>query len=171
MTTHRTDAHLISMVQEFCKLPAETPWLEFKQDNGDPEQIGEYISALSNAATLAGRDCGYLVWGIGNTTHEIVGTSFNPGKAKGNEDLETWLLIRLNPSLHFQFYTLSIEGKTVVMLEVPKASSKPTSFHHVDYTRVGANKKWLKEFPDQERALWRAFDSSSFEEQIPPVSG
>lgn len=49
--------------EALLKNPTETEWLEFKHNNGTERQIGEYISALSNAAALAGQRNGYLVWG------------------------------------------------------------------------------------------------------------
>ena len=51
--------------------------------------IGEYISALSNSAVLCERPKAYLVWGVDDTTHKIVGTEFQYRKMKkGNEELE-----------------------------------------------------------------------------------
>ena len=38
----------------------EHEWLEFKH-NDDPHTIGEYISALANAAALDGEPFGYMV--------------------------------------------------------------------------------------------------------------
>ncbi|MCD5407614.1 MAG: ATP-binding protein [Desulfotomaculum sp.] len=59
----------------------------------NPQLIGEYISALSNSATLEGKKYAYLLWGIDDVTHEIIGTSFEPKKfKKGNEEFENWLL-------------------------------------------------------------------------------
>ena len=40
--------------------PQEQPWLEFKVGNADPQEVGEYISALANAAVLDDRTHGYL---------------------------------------------------------------------------------------------------------------
>ena len=40
--------------------------------------IGEYISALANAAALHGKARAYLLWGIENGTHAIAGTDFSP---------------------------------------------------------------------------------------------
>lgn len=61
--------------------------MEFKENNEGPQLIGEYISALSNAAAMAGQVYGYLVWGIRDSDHAVVGTSFKPGQAKiGNEE-------------------------------------------------------------------------------------
>ena len=74
--------YLQSLVRELAKLPTETEWVEIKCNNKDPQLIGEYISALSNSATLCGRTKGYLVWGIHNDTHEIIGTEFQYRKMK-----------------------------------------------------------------------------------------
>jgi predicted HTH transcriptional regulator len=73
----------------------------------EPQLIGEYISALSNSATLARERQGWLVWGIADQTHEVVGTSFNPKatKGKGNEDLEPWLARLLDPRVSFTFHS------------------------------------------------------------------
>lgn len=69
----------------------EHEWLEFKH-NDDPHTIGEYISALANAAALDGEPCGYMVWGIEDGTHRVLGTRFKPGSAKiGAQMLDLWL--------------------------------------------------------------------------------
>ena len=75
MTTDRSAEYLNGLVRELCKQPTETEWLEFKHNNADPQEIGEYLSALSNSAALCGKANAYLVWGIENDTHAIVGTT------------------------------------------------------------------------------------------------
>ena len=93
MTVDRDQDYWAGLVRELCKLPAETPWLEFKHNNDDPDTIGEYLSALSNAAALDGKANAYLIWGIENGSHAVLGTSFVPARArKGSEELESWLL-------------------------------------------------------------------------------
>ena len=78
---------------ELQAMPTETEWLEFKVDNTKPETIGEYISALSNSAALLGKDRAYMLWGVDDANHDVLGTSFNPASCKvGNEELENWLL-------------------------------------------------------------------------------
>ena len=42
----------------------EAEWYEFKQNNSNPNMIGEYISALCNSAILEGQEKGYLIYGI-----------------------------------------------------------------------------------------------------------
>lgn len=53
---------LQSKLDELLRLPAETEWVEFKYNNEDPQEIGEYLSAISNArhCTVNGWDtwCG-----------------------------------------------------------------------------------------------------------------
>ena len=82
MPIEQTLDQLRSLLRELCRLPSETEWVEFKHNNVDPETIGEYISALANSAALLGKQCGYVVWGVENDTHDIVGTTFNPANAK-----------------------------------------------------------------------------------------
>ncbi|AQV99408.1 transcriptional regulator (plasmid) [Cupriavidus necator] len=158
---------LASLVRELCKLPAETEWLEFKRNRVDHEQIGEYISALSNSAALCDRAHGYLVWGIDDATHEVVGTTFDSSAAKiGNEELENWLLRLLSPKINFSFSTVELDGLRVVVLEVGRAYRHPVQFMHNEFIRIGSLKKKLKEFPEKERELWRIFDETPFEAMI-----
>jgi predicted HTH transcriptional regulator len=164
-SAERASDYLAGLLNELRKLPAETPWLEFKENNSKPEDIGQYLSALSNAAALHGKSSAYMVWGVSDLAHEITGTDFKPATAKkGNEDLESWLLRLLSPRLHFRFFEMAVGGKPVVLLEIPRAHSKPTQFQGDEFIRVGSYRKRLKEYPDIERALWRIFDETPFEE-------
>jgi ATP-dependent DNA helicase RecG len=159
--------NLISLVRELCRLPNETEWVEFKVNNCDPKEIGEYISALANAATLAGKARAYLLWGVEDSTHEIVGTKFSPSKAKqGNEALESWLLRLLEPKINFQFFELTVNDFPVVLLEIASAIRQPVRFSNQEFIRVGSYKKSLKALPEKERALWRLFDQTPFESGI-----
>jgi ATP-dependent DNA helicase RecG len=167
MTDGRGDDYLVGVVRELCKLPREIEWVEFKESNSDPQAIGEYISALANAAALNGKPFAYLIWGVRDATHDIVGTQFSPGGAKkGNEPLETWLLRLLTPKIHFRFVEMSVDGLPVVMLEVGRAFRHPVRFRGEEFIRVGQVKKPLKEAPDRERELWRVFDSTPFEDLV-----
>ena len=164
---NRETEYYIGLVQELRKLPKETEWAEFKKDNDNPQEIGEYISALSNSAAFNGKTHGYMLWGIENETHDLVGTVFKPFTAKkGNEPLETWLRRLLIPAMHFIFYEVTVEGKTVVILEIPRASKHPVSFAGTEYIRIGEVKKALKGATDREAELWRIFDKTPFEELI-----
>ncbi|MCC7383259.1 MAG: putative DNA binding domain-containing protein [Deltaproteobacteria bacterium] len=164
MTAVRSAEYLVGLVRELCKLPRETEWAELKENNDHPKAIGEYISALSNAASLEGKAFAYLVWGVRDDDHAIVGTRFDPGLAKvGNEELESWLLRLLEPKLHFRFFTVDVDGQRVVILEIERAQRQPARFEGTEFIRVGSVKKKLKHLPEKERALWRVFDQTPFE--------
>ncbi len=160
--------HQAHLVGDLIKLPRETEWLEFKHNKADAADIGEYISALANAATLAGKPTAYLLWGIEDGTRRIVGTTFKPFAAKGagNEDLHNWLTRLLSPKLAFTFVELTLAGCALVLLVIPAATTTPVSFQGQEFIRVGANKKKLKDLPEYERRLWRAFDATPFEQRL-----
>jgi ATP-dependent DNA helicase RecG len=165
MSTESSAGYLEGLLTELLKLPAETGWLEFKENNASPEEIGEYLSALSNGAALEGKVNAYIVWGVEDQTRTVMGTNFKPNSSKkGNEDLENWLLRLLNPRLHFRFYQFRYHEKPVVLLEIPRATGKPTQFSGMEYIRVGSYRQKLREYPQLERELWRVFDATPFED-------
>lgn len=149
------------------RLPSEKEWVEFKESRAEADEIGEYISALSNSARLKGEPYGYMVWGVHDVTHKVVGTRFVPDAAKqGNEELEHWLVRLLTPRLDIRFYSFLSAGKPVVILEIPAALHTPVQFSGSEFIRVGSLKKRLKEFPEKERELWQLLNASRFEQGI-----
>lgn len=156
-----------SIIEEARRHLFEQPWIEFKQNNCDPQEIGEYISALSNTAALFNQEHGFLIWGIDDSSHDIIGTSFVPQLAKqGNQGLELWISTQLEPKVQFYFYTTEIDGKSLVLLEVLRAHSAPVKFKGIEYIRIDSYKKKLKDFPDTERELWAIFSKTPFEKLI-----
>lgn len=167
MTLDHSPDSLSGLLKELTRLPHETEWVEFKHNNDDPSMIGEYISALANSAALLGKQSAWLVWGIHNEDHSIVGTQFNPAAARHKQqELESWLLQKTVPKIHFKFYRFEVDGVSVVILEIPAASHTPVQFDGVEYIRIGSYKKRLKEHPEKERELWRVFDRVPFEHQM-----
>ncbi len=97
--------NLEHILKSLLALPTEAEWVEFKHNNDTPDEIGAYISALSNSAALHGREAGYLVWGIEDGTHDVVGTTARPRQQRiGNEEMENWLAHQLEPRVDFRFY-------------------------------------------------------------------
>ena len=167
MMVNRSAEYLIGLVQELRKLSSETEWAEFKANKYTPQDIGEYVSALANSAALSGKPFAYVVWGIADHDHAVVGTSFNPRAEKvGNEELESWLLRLLAPKINFCFSKVSVEEHSVVLLEIERAFRHPVQFYGEEYIRVGSYKKKLKDFPEKEKALWRIFDQTPFENDV-----
>ncbi len=148
---------------EFTKLltklvsyPQETEWIEFKHNFHSEDEIGQRLSALSNSAALLNKPFGYLVFGVEDGTHAIVGTSFKAKRhKKGNEELEMWLLNRLNPRIDIECVEFDSDGKHISLYRIPAATDRPVTFLNTAYIRVGSLTKPLMGYPDKEAKLWR----------------
>ncbi len=149
-------------------LPRETEWVEFKVNDYEPDEIGEYISALSNSAALHDEKTAYLVWGVEDATHAVVGTTFQPRTHKvGNEDLEPWLSRQLRPSVHFTIHEFAAAGpKNVVVFEIQPCAHTPVRWKDFEYIRVGSYKKKLRDHPEKERVLWARISETTFEKDL-----
>lgn len=155
------------LVKDLCSQQEESEWVEFKHNNATPEEIGDYISALSNSAALHAKSRGYIMWGISDKTREVVGTTFLPKKKKiGNQELESWLLNQLTPGIEVHFLEGLVDGLPVVIFAIQAAFSHPVRFKGKASIRVGTCKKDLKEYPEKERRLWEIFRNASFENGI-----
>lgn len=144
-----------SIVLELCGYEDEQEWFEFKVDWFEPDTLGEYVSAISNAAAFHRRKYGFFVWGIENETHEIVGTKFNQYRNYKDEPYQSYLARNLSPSINFSFEEEEIDGMRVVVLVIPAAEELPTSFSDVRYIRIGSSKVNLKKYPKREIQLFK----------------
>lgn len=155
------------LLQEFLSLPRETEWIEFKVNDSNPEEIGEYISALANSAALHEKHAAYLVWGVEDGTCAVVGTSFQPRARKiGNEDLEPWLSRHLRPSIHFRIFEFAVDSHPLVLFEIEPCPHTPVRWKDHAFIRVGSYKKKLRDYPEKERILWTRSARTSFERDI-----
>ena len=64
------------------------------------------------------------------------------------------------------FIRLEVDTKPVVLLKIECAKRHPVRFSGTEYVRVGSYTKKLKDAPEKERALWRAFDRVPFENGV-----
>lgn len=155
---------LNSLLEELVALPVETEWVEFKLNKGSitNEQIGEYISAMSNGATITNKPFGYIVWGVQDTTHFVKGTNFTFSEAKqGNQDLELWLRNLIRPKINFDIYEFNYTDKHITMIRIPSAKGEPTYFQKKAYIRIGSNKTDLINFPDYIRNIYNSLNDWS----------
>lgn len=157
-----------ALIDSLCAQSREAEWLEFKVNNDRSQLIGELLSALSNSACLADQKYGYLVYGVEDGSHNVVGTSLRPRdcKGKGNEDLEPWLARLLSPRMDFRILEHEYDGKPVVIFRVQAATSTPVKFSGTAYIRIGSHKRTLKDFPERERQIWSTSPACSFEEEL-----
>ncbi|HJJ39960.1 MAG TPA: putative DNA binding domain-containing protein, partial [Methanocorpusculum sp.] len=120
--------------------------------------------ALGNAAVCEDKDRAYLLWGIQDDTHEIVGTDFNPYTYNiGNEELENWLRKLLSNNVNFEFRIIEIDEKKLVLFTIQRAIQRPITFKKNAYIRSGSYKKLLRDVPSLENRLWSKLNLSSFE--------
>jgi ATP-dependent DNA helicase RecG len=170
MTTHSNDikiAREIALVDELRGHPAEMPWIEFKVNNTAPDQMAKTISALSNAARLADKHDAYMVWGIEDGTHDVVGTTFEPAAAKhGNEPLEFWLSKALDPNPNVTFNVVHHPKGRVVVLEVPAATHAPVKYDGHAYVRIGSANTRLSDNIERERDLWTRLQAYAWETAV-----
>ncbi|MBC7556200.1 MAG: putative DNA binding domain-containing protein [Chryseobacterium sp.] len=161
------EKEIFKVIERVLKLPKECEWVEFKSNHLSEEDIGKYISALSNGSSLHNEPSGYLIFGINDNTHLVKGTTFNPilSKVRG-EELENWLLQRLSPRIDFQILQVSYQDKNLSIFKIQAANGQPTCFLHKDYIRVGTYTRSLKEFPEKERKIWINKPKEVFEKGI-----
>jgi predicted HTH transcriptional regulator len=160
-----TENEFKTLLSELRSFPNETEWIEFKENNAN--EIGEYISALSNSACIQDREFGYIVFGLDDKTHRIVGTKFSQyQKAKGNEDLIPWLSRLLEPRINFDFYEVTAEGERVVIVKIKATQNTPVKFQGIPYIRIGSYKKKLQEYPEKQRLIWTKKPRIVFEKEL-----
>lgn len=151
-----SDSSYVALIDRLRGLPAETEWLEFKRNRCAPQELGEYLSALANSACVVGKPTGYILFGIDDDTHNVVGTAFDPytAKGRGNQDLLPWLGAGLSPNAGFEPRVVEHPDGRVVVFEVGPARDQPVSFYGTAYVRVGASKTELGRYPEKARAIW-----------------
>jgi ATP-dependent DNA helicase RecG len=154
-----TDSDLHILLNDLCNQPREQQWLEFKLNKGSitNEQIGEYISAMSNGATIANKPFGYLVWGVEDETLIVKGTNFTFENAKqGNQDLELFIRSYLHPKINFEIFEFNYNEKHIVLLRIPSAKGEPTHFQKKPFVRIGSNKTDLRNHPNYVRIIYNS---------------
>ena len=149
------DERMLALIDDLRAQAAETSLAEFKENYDAPAMIGKLISGISNAARIAKQDSGYVVWGVRDADHAVVGTTFDPATAKHQrQPLEFWLHQRLRPGVAFSFQAVEHPQGRIVLLEIPAAPTAPVEFEHMAYDRIGSATPRLADNPHRQQALW-----------------
>ena len=158
---HEKDLDML--LQSLLTENREQTWLEFKTNVAQqkasvtPEGIGEYISALANGACISNKDFGYLVLGIQDKTHDVVGTNFKPHQYKiGNQDFELWLRTLLYPKLNFEIFEFTYQQKHIVLFRIPAAKAEPVNFQKKPFIRINSQKTDLRNHPNYVRQIYNS---------------
>lgn len=139
----------------------EDECVEFKEakNSFDFDDLGKYFSALSNEATLKRRQYAWLVFGVKDKTHEIVGTLYkNQG---GLEFLKRDLPKHTNGINFIDIFELIVNGKRVIMFQIPAAYGLPTVWKGHGYSRdfeslVALNDNKAEQIKNIGRTDWSA---------------
>lgn len=155
------------LLESLCAEPREAEWLEFKVNKFDPEQVGRYVSGLANAAMLAEKDRAYLIFGVRDDTHEIVGTDLNLKQERvGEQIFEQWLARMLDPRITLEFISIDFDAKRVEMIVIDPGYISPVRFKTESYIRIDSVQQPLRDYRDRERAIWAITSRFSFEQGI-----
>lgn len=116
-----TDLHIT--LSQLRSLTAENEVVEFKEARNtyDFNKLGKYFSALSNEANLKGKPCAWLVFGVENKKHAIVGTKFRPQR-KDLDSLKKEIADKtLNRITFIEIHELNLPEGRVVLFQIPAA--------------------------------------------------
>jgi len=162
-----SEKELKTIIADIQASPKECEWVEIKENNSNPEEIGEYVSALANGAAYMGQSKGYLVFGMDDKTHAIVGTTYRPRFDKvGNEEIENWIAVHLSPRIDFMIHEITIKEKRIALFIIDSAGNTPVKFKGTAWIRVGSYKKKLADHPERERKIWQNTHNSTFENKL-----
>lgn len=135
-----TSEQLTNFLESLLNLPTENEVVEFKRaGNGfDTHKLGAYFSALSNEANLKRRDSAWLIFGINDKDHAIVGTNYKP-TPQSLCNIKREIAEGINEGITFNdIFELAFEGKRVLLFQIPPAPQGiPISYKGHYYGRDG----------------------------------
>ena len=100
-----------------------------------PSKIKEVTEEICAFANVAG---GTLLIGV-DDKNKVQGVSFDNAKRSALQNS----IGEISPPLNCEFYTSEIEGKQIVVIEIPSGDSKPYVFSGAIYVRQGSNSQKL----------------------------
>lgn len=133
-------AYLCDILKNLLELPAENELVEFKRaENGFGDQeLGKYFSALSNEANLRGAERAWIVFGVEDKSHTVVGTNYKRDE-KSLQAVKKTIADQTTYRISFQdIHAFNYEGKRVVMFEIaPTPAGLPMAYAGHYYGRDG----------------------------------
>jgi predicted HTH transcriptional regulator len=156
-----------NLLQRLLKEPKESAWVEFKHNNNNPDEIGQWISACANAAILVEQPRAFLVYGVEDTSRTVIGTNVSLHMMKkGGENFENWINRMIIPRLMIDLLDFEVDGKKCAIIVIEPTYDRPVKFAGTEYIRVGENVRKLADHPEHERAIWLATGRRKFEDAI-----
>lgn len=134
------EKELKEILKDLLELPCETEVFEFKEAKNTFhfDKLGEYFSALSNEANLKGVNFAWLIFGVENKKHSIVGSNFRPLR-KDLDSLKGEIAKKTTNRITFiEIYELNHLNGRVIMFQIPAAPKGiPVAFNGHYYGRDG----------------------------------
>jgi ATP-dependent DNA helicase RecG len=131
---------LKSKLSQLLSLNSESEIVEFKEANNnfDFAKLGKYFSALSNEANLLKKECAWLVFGIEDKSHKIIGSKYRE-KRVDLDKLKKEIADKSSNHITFlEIYELKMPEGRVVLFQIPPApQGLPISFDGHFYGRDG----------------------------------
>ena len=118
----RDTQQINSLLDEFLQ-SQEDECVEFKEakNDFDSKKLGKYFSAISNEANLRGKQEGWLIFGIEDKTHRIVGTQYRNG-SKNLNSVKGEIARGTTQQISFiEIYELMRDGKRILLFQIPAA--------------------------------------------------
>lgn len=135
-----TVTELKNILLQLRNLTAENEVVEFKEAkrNYDFNKLGKYFSALSNEANLKGKLCAWLIFGVKDSDHSIIGTQFRPER-KDLDSLKGELANKTTNRISFvEIHEITLPEGRVIMFQIPAAPKGiPIAFDGHYYARDG----------------------------------
>lgn len=127
---------------------SENEVVEFKkaENSFDIDDLGKYFSALSNEANLRDKDFAWMIFGIDNKSHKIIGTKFKDSEEALNR-LKNDMSQHTTDNVIFRdIIPVYEEGKRVLMFKIP-ATPRNIVMHwkNIAYSRNGESLKPLNQ--------------------------
>ena len=135
-----TETQLKRTLNDLRSLDSENEIVEFKEakNNYDFTKLGKYFSALSNEANLCRKPYGWLVFGIKDNDHSIVGTQYR-SERKDLDKLKGEIANKTTNRISFiDIHEVNLPEGRVILFQIPSAPKGiPIAFDGHYYARDG----------------------------------
>ena len=135
-----TETQLKRTLNDLRSLDSENEIVEFKEakNNYDFTKLGKYFSALSNEANLCSKPYGWLVFGVKDNDHSIVGTQYR-SERKDLDKLKGEIANKSTNRISFiAIHEVKLPEGRVILFQIPSAPKGiPIAFDGHYYARDG----------------------------------
>lgn len=130
----------VEKILDDCLSHSENEVIEFKEAKNDYdfEKIGKYFSAISNEANLKNVPYGWLIFGIQDKNHTVIGSNYRNNRQR-LDNLKGELARQTTNQITFiEIYEVFRDNKRILLFQIPAClNGIPTAFQGHYYARNG----------------------------------